>query len=51
MREAYKILVEKFGQRRPLGSLRQRGEDNIVVHLKKLDLRVWTEFHRSLGIS
>jgi hypothetical protein len=42
IRNAYKILVGKPDEKRPLGRSRNRLEDNITVYIKR-DVRVWTK--------
>jgi hypothetical protein len=43
-RSAYRVLTEKSEGKRPLGRPRHRWNDNIIMNLKKQDVRVWTEF-------
>jgi hypothetical protein len=43
-REAYKILVGRPEERRPLGRRRRRQEDNIKTHLQEVGLGMdWIE--------
>jgi hypothetical protein len=44
MTHAYKILVRKLEEKRPLGRSRHNWEDNITENFKKQDVRLWTEF-------
>jgi len=45
MRNAYKILVGKSEQKRPLGRPRRRWEDNIRMHLKEIGWECVEWFH------
>jgi len=39
---SYKIIVGKLEGKKPHGRSKHRWEDNIKIHLKKQDIRMWT---------
>ena len=41
-RGAYRVLVEKYYGKRPLGRPRNRREDNIKMDLHEVGWRAWT---------
>jgi len=41
-RGLYRVLMGKPEEKRPLGRLRRRWEDNIKIDFRKWDVRVWT---------
>jgi hypothetical protein len=42
IRGAYRVLVGKYGIKKPLGRPRRRWEDNIKMGLQKGDVWAWT---------
>jgi hypothetical protein len=42
-RDAYRVLVGKREERRPLGRPRRRWKDNIKMYLRQIGWEAWTE--------
>jgi hypothetical protein len=42
VRNAYKLLVRKSEEKRPLGIPQRRWEDNIKMSLRKVGCKLWT---------
>jgi hypothetical protein len=45
MKNAYKILVGNPEEKRPLGKLCNRWEDNIKTNIRQMPCEIWTSFN------